>query len=69
LASHLVGWGGGFVLNILIWFAAFPPLLNPVSNGTHTIYALLLLTLMWLHAGSRWGLGRWWGVHTPPFLH
>jgi thiosulfate dehydrogenase (quinone) large subunit len=68
ICMRIAGWGG-FVLNLLIWFSAFPPSLNPVIDGTHTIYAILLLTLMWMHAGNRWGLGRWWGVHTAPMLH
>jgi hypothetical protein len=28
-----------------------------------------LLLLMYLHAGDRWGLGRWWRRHTPKLLH
>jgi len=60
---------GGFALNILIWFCAFPPSGNPLIDGTHTIYALVLLLLMFLHAGNRWGLGRWWEAHTPEVVH
>ena len=68
IAMRIAGWGG-FALNMLIWFAGFPPSNNPVIDGTHTIYALLLLTLMFLHAGRYWGLGRWWDRHTPALLH
>jgi thiosulfate dehydrogenase [quinone] large subunit len=60
---------GGCALNLLIWFAAFPPSGNPLVDGTHTVYALVLLLLMFLHAGYRWGLGRWWEEHTPALLH
>jgi thiosulfate dehydrogenase [quinone] large subunit len=60
---------GGFVLNVLLWFSTFPPSSNPVIDGTHTIYALLLVGLMALHAGNRWGLGRWWRAHTPRVLN
>jgi thiosulfate dehydrogenase [quinone] large subunit len=56
-------------LNMLIWFATFPPTSNPVVDGTHSIYALTLLLLMYLHAGDRLGLGRWWSAHTPALLH
>jgi thiosulfate dehydrogenase [quinone] large subunit len=65
---RIAGWGG-FALNVLLWFASFPPSGNPVIDGTHTIYALLFLVLMFLHAGNRWGLGRWWTRHTPSLLH
>jgi thiosulfate dehydrogenase [quinone] large subunit len=68
IAMRIAGWGG-FALNILIWFSGFPPSSNPVIDGTHTIYALLLLLLMFLHAGRYWGLGRWWESHTTAFLH
>jgi thiosulfate dehydrogenase [quinone] large subunit len=60
---------GGFLLNILLWFSTFPPNGNPIIDGTHTIYALLLLLLMFLHAGNQWGLGRWWSRHTPRLLN
>ena len=33
------------------------------------IYALVLLLLMFLHAGNKWGFGRWWSSLTPRFLH
>jgi thiosulfate dehydrogenase [quinone] large subunit len=68
LAMRIAGWGG-FALNILIWFSGLPPSTNPVIDGTHTIYAPLLLLSMFLHAGRCWGLGRWWESHTPAFLH
>jgi thiosulfate dehydrogenase [quinone] large subunit len=60
---------GGFLLNLLLWFSTFPPNSNPIIDGTHTIYALVLLVLMLLHAGNRWGLGRWWSTHTPRLLN
>jgi hypothetical protein len=40
-----------------------------VIDGTHTVYALLLLVLMFLHAGNKWGVGRWWEQHTPALVH
>jgi thiosulfate dehydrogenase (quinone) large subunit len=64
---RIAGWGG-FALNILIWFSGFPPASNPAIDGTHTIYALLLLLLMFLHAGRRWGFGTWWESHLPSIL-
>jgi thiosulfate dehydrogenase [quinone] large subunit len=60
---------GGFLLNILLWFSTFPPNNNPIIDGTHTIYALVLLVIMFLHAGNRLGLGRWWSAHTPRLLN
>jgi thiosulfate dehydrogenase [quinone] large subunit len=64
---RIAGWGG-FALNILIWLSGFPPTSNPAIDGTHTIYALLLLLLMFLHAERRWGFGSWWESHLPGFL-
>jgi len=64
---RIAGWGG-LALNILIWFSGFPPGSNPFIDGTHTIYALLILLLMFLHAGRRWGTGRWAESHLPGFL-
>jgi thiosulfate dehydrogenase [quinone] large subunit len=60
---------GGFLLNILLWFSTFPPNSNPIIDGTHTIYALVLVLLMFLHAGNKWGLGRWWSARTPRLLN
>jgi thiosulfate dehydrogenase [quinone] large subunit len=60
---------GGFLLNVILWFSTFPPSSNPIVDGTHTIYALVLLLLMFLHAGNKWGFGRWWSSLTPRFLH
>jgi hypothetical protein len=57
------------VLNIILWFSLFPPAGNPVIDGTHTVYAFVFLTLMFLHAGNRIGFGRWWEGHTPAFMH
>ena len=68
IAMRIAGWGG-FALNILLWFSALPPSGNPVIGGTHTIYAMVLLILMFLHAGYRWGPGQWWETHTPAVLH
>jgi thiosulfate dehydrogenase [quinone] large subunit len=68
IAMRIAGWGG-FALNILIWFSAFPPTSNPLLDGEHMAFALALLLLMFLHAGNHWGIGRWWSTHTPAFLH
>jgi thiosulfate dehydrogenase [quinone] large subunit len=68
ICMGIAGWGG-FLLNILLWFSSFPPTSNPVFDATHTTLALALLLLMYLHAGDRWGLGRWWRRHTPKLLH
>jgi thiosulfate dehydrogenase (quinone) large subunit len=64
----IAGWGG-FLLNLLIWFAAFPPSNNPVIDGEHMAFAFAILLLMFLHAGNHWGLGKWWCRHTPKLLH
>lgn len=68
ICSRIAGWGG-MLLNLLIWFAGFPPSSNPVIDGTHTVYALLLLLLMWVQASNYWGIGRWWRERTPALLH
>jgi thiosulfate dehydrogenase (quinone) large subunit len=68
IAMRIAAWGG-FILNILLWFSTFPPSSNPFIDGTHTIYALLLLALMFLKAGNYWGLTQWWVKHTPALLH
>jgi thiosulfate dehydrogenase (quinone) large subunit len=60
---------GGFLLNVLIWFAGFPPSSNPLIDGEHMAFAFSLLLLMFLHADCRWGFGRWWRAHTPALLH
>jgi thiosulfate dehydrogenase (quinone) large subunit len=64
----IAGWGG-FLLNMIIWFAGFPPSNNPLIDGEHMAFALAILLLMYLQAGNRWGLGRWWRAHTPWLLH
>jgi thiosulfate dehydrogenase [quinone] large subunit len=64
----IAGWGG-LVLNLMIWFSGFPPSSNPVIDGEHMAFAFSILLLMYLHAGNRWGLGRWWSRHTPSLLH
>ncbi|MET0628234.1 MAG: hypothetical protein ABW033_07250 [Acidimicrobiia bacterium] len=64
----IAGWGG-FLLNILIWFAGFPPTTNPLIDGQHMAFAFAILLLMYLQAGNRWGLGRWWRAHTPALFH
>jgi hypothetical protein len=50
-----------------LWFSTFPPNNNPIIDGTHTIYALVLLVLMFLHAGNRLGSAAG-GAPTPPRL-
>jgi hypothetical protein len=65
---RIAGWGG-VLLNVLIWFPAFPPSFDPIIDGSHTVYTLLLLTLIWLHARNRCGLRRWWEAKSPPLLH
>ena len=68
LFSRIAGWGG-FALNLIIWFAAFPPSTNPVIDGEHMAFAFSILLVMYLRAGNRFGLGRWWSAHTPVWLH
>jgi thiosulfate dehydrogenase [quinone] large subunit len=64
----IAGWGG-FLLNMISWFAGFPPSNNPLIDGEHMAFALAVLLLMYLQAGNRWGLDRWWRAHTPALLH
>jgi thiosulfate dehydrogenase [quinone] large subunit len=65
---YLAGWGG-FALNVLLWFSLFPPVNNPVIDGEHMAFGVGILLLMLLHAGNRWGLGRWWCRITATWLH
>ena len=66
--SVIAGWGG-LILNLCIWFAAFPPSNNPVLDGEHMAFALAIFLMMWLQASNHWGFGRWWRAHTPALLH
>jgi thiosulfate dehydrogenase [quinone] large subunit len=66
--SRIAGWGG-LILNLLIWFAGFPPSSNPLLDGEHMAFALSIFLLMWLQASNYWGLGRWWRGRTPALLH
>ena len=66
--SKIAGWGG-LALNVLMWFSSFPNEFNPLLDGEHMIYGLVLVTLMYLRAGDHWGLGRWWRARTPSLLH
>ena len=68
IGMKIAGWGG-FLLNMIIWFAGFPPTSNPLLDGEHMAFALSILLLMYLRAGNHWGLGRWWSSKTPAFLH
>jgi thiosulfate dehydrogenase [quinone] large subunit len=68
ICSRIAGWGG-FALNVLIWFAAFPPSNNPIFDAEHFMFAFILLLLMWLQASNHWGVGRWWRARTPALLH
>ena len=68
ICSRIAGVGG-FLLNMIIWFAAFPPANNPLIDGEHMAFAFALLLLMWLQASNYWGVGRWWRARTPAWLH
>ena len=50
---------GGAVLLVLMWSASLPPANNPFMDE-HLIYALVLIGLAPVSAGSTLGLGRWW---------
>jgi thiosulfate dehydrogenase [quinone] large subunit len=67
LFSRIAGWGG-LILNLMIWFAAFPPSSNPLIDGEHMAFALSILLLMWIQASNYWGLGRWWRARVPFWL-
>jgi thiosulfate dehydrogenase (quinone) large subunit len=67
LFSRIAGWGG-LILNLMIWFAAFPPSTNPIIDGEHMAFALSILLLMWIQASNYWGFGRWWRAHVPFWL-
>ena len=49
----------GALLLVLMWSVALPPGSN-VFMDDHLIYALVLLGLAVVGAGSTLGLGRWW---------
>jgi len=66
--ANIAGWGG-FVMNIFIWLATFPPSTNPLIDGEHVTFALAILLFMWLQASNYWGVGRWWRSHTPTILN
>jgi thiosulfate dehydrogenase [quinone] large subunit len=66
--ANIAGWGG-FLLNIMIWLATFPPSTNPLIDGEHVAFALSILLFMWLQASNYWGFGRWWRAHTPVILN
>ncbi len=65
--SRIAGWGG-FALNLIIWFGAFPPSTNPIIDGEHMAFAFSILLLMYIQASNYWGLGRWWRAHVPMVL-
>jgi thiosulfate dehydrogenase [quinone] large subunit len=60
---------GGCILNILLWFSLFPPSTNPVIDGEHTMYAIIIPLFALLYAGNHWGFGRWWSARTPRILN
>lgn len=49
----------GALLYILMWTVVLPPENNPVVDD-HILGALILVVLLFVHAGDTWGLGRWW---------
>jgi thiosulfate dehydrogenase [quinone] large subunit len=49
----------GSVLLVLMWSASFPPS-DDLFLDNHIIYAVVLLGLAVVGAGSALGLGRWW---------
>jgi hypothetical protein len=61
-AHRRLGWLS--LLSILVWFSLFPPRGNPVIDGEHMAFAFSLLLLMFMHAGNRFGLGRWQEAHS-----
>lgn len=65
---RIAGWGA-LALNVLLWFSLFPPSTNPVFDAEHMAFGLGILLLMYVHAGNRWGLGRWWSRVTPRWLN
>lgn len=59
-AGMNLGTYGGAVLMMLMYFAAFVPSSNPITDA-HILEALVLLTLNWSGSASAvWGLGNWW---------
>jgi thiosulfate dehydrogenase [quinone] large subunit len=65
---RIAGWGA-LVLNLVMWFSAFPPQYNPLFDNEHLMLAGGVLLLAFLNAGDHVGLGRWWKARTPGFLH
>ncbi|MGX7678344.1 hypothetical protein ACSMXN_05560 [Jatrophihabitans sp. DSM 45814] len=66
--SVVAGWGG-LLLNLLLWLSTFPPSTNPIIDGEHVTFGLVIFLLMWLHVSNYWGFGRWWRTHTPRLLN
>ncbi|WP_134764844.1 hypothetical protein [Nocardioides sp. 1609] len=49
----------GALLYVLMWSVVLPPENNPVLDD-HLLGAVTLVVLAATHAGTTWGLGRWW---------
>jgi hypothetical protein len=46
------------------WHFSYDPSLGWITSGfTHSP------TAAFMHAGSRFGFGRWWEAHTPSLIH
>ena len=56
--SRIAGWGG-LLLNLLIWFAGFPPSSNPLIDGEHMAFAL---SIFFYACGSV----AFWALRRPP---
>jgi len=51
--------GAGALLLVLMWTAVLPPENNPFMDD-HLIYAMVLIGLALVSAGTTLGLGKWW---------
>lgn len=49
----------GAVMLFLMWLALLPPENNPFMDN-HIVYALVLISFSFTHAGHTLGLGKWW---------
>ncbi len=54
-----VAAGAGALMMVLMWAAVLPPENNPVMDD-HLVYAIVLVGLALVGAGTTLGLGRWW---------
>jgi len=61
ILTRLSVWSGATMM-ILMYAAAMPPENNPLIDD-HIIYALVLLTFLYMPVGEWYGFGKRWAMH------